>query len=97
MSGMRGSDLSWLIDLLFQDGDHRVAKVVPALREARALCDQVKIDLSSAHAEICKLQGINPAAHSWPAWTSQANTIRWLDSKIIPRLDTLLSKLGGDS
>lgn len=38
---------------------------------------QVEIDLRAAHAEICKLQGLDPARHSWPDWSPQANTLRW--------------------
>jgi hypothetical protein len=38
---------------------------------------QAESDLSSAHAEICKLQGLDPATHFWPDWTPQANTLRW--------------------
>lgn len=40
---------------------------------------QVEIDLKTAHAEICKLQGDDPAKHSWPEWSPQANTLRWFD------------------
>jgi hypothetical protein len=86
MSGVRGADLRWLVDLLSRGGRH-TAESATALREARALCDQVKSDLSSAHDEICKLQGVDPTAHSWPAWTAQANTLRWIDGKIIPQID----------
>lgn len=43
-----------------------------------ALAHQVESDLSSAHAEICNLQGLDPATHSWPDWTPQANTLRWV-------------------
>lgn len=41
---------------------------------------QAERDLASAHAEICKLQGLDPAAHSWPEWTPQANTLRWFEA-----------------
>lgn len=46
---------------------------------------QYRSDLSGAHAEICKLQGLDPATHHWPEWTPQANSLRWLD-KIEPRI-----------
>jgi hypothetical protein len=94
MSGIRGSDLRWLIELLFSDGDRRVGSLVSILSEARLLCDQAKSDLSLAHAEICKLQGLDPAAHSWPEWSPQANTLRWIDEKLIPQID---EALGGKS
>lgn len=35
-------------------------------------------DLKSAHAEIVKLQGGDPAKYDWPEWTPQANTLRWI-------------------
>jgi hypothetical protein len=38
---------------------------------------QAESDLKSAHAEICKLQGLDAAKHDWPEWTPQANSIRW--------------------
>ena len=38
---------------------------------------QTELDLASAHAEICRLQGLDPVRHSWPEWTPQANTLRW--------------------
>lgn len=38
---------------------------------------QTEQDLLSAHAEICKLQGLDPSSHSWPEWSPQANTLRW--------------------
>lgn len=40
---------------------------------------QAETDLKAAHAEICKLQGLDPAAHSWPEWSSPANTLRWFE------------------
>ena len=50
-------------------------------REALAsLMHQVESDLAGAHAEICKLQDLDPATHSWPDWTPQANTLRWIDA-----------------
>lgn len=44
----------------------------------RKVMDQCEKDLASAHAEICKLQGLDPAANSWPEWSPQANTLRWI-------------------
>lgn len=38
---------------------------------------QAEADLAAAHEEICKLQGLDPKTHSWPEWSSPANTIRW--------------------
>jgi hypothetical protein len=47
-------------------------------REAlSAVMRQAETDLKSAHAEICKLQGVDPATASWPDWTPQANSMRW--------------------
>lgn len=43
----------------------------------RSVMDQVESDLKSAHAEICKLQGLDPATHDWPEWSPQATTLRW--------------------
>lgn len=43
----------------------------------RDIMAQAERDLKSAHAEICKLQGLDPATHNWPDWTPQANTLRW--------------------
>ncbi len=45
----------------------------------RQVIAQYRCDLASAHAEICKLQGLDPAIHSWPEWSPQANSLRWLD------------------
>jgi hypothetical protein len=45
-----------------------------------AVMRQTESDLASAHAEICKLQGLDPATHSWPEWTPQANTLRWFEA-----------------
>lgn len=48
------------------------------LKEALAsVMRQSESDLASAHAEICKLQGLDPATHSWPEWSPQANSLRW--------------------
>jgi len=51
-----------------------VQRIKAALRE---VMDQADKDLKSAHAEICKLQGLDPAKHDWPQWSPQANSIRW--------------------
>ena len=40
---------------------------------------QAESDLASAHAEICKLQGLDPKTHTWPEWSPQANSLRWYD------------------
>jgi Lar family restriction alleviation protein len=40
---------------------------------------QYRVDLGSAHSEICKLNKLDPATHTWPDWTPQANTLRWFD------------------
>lgn len=54
--------------------------VPPTERETLAeVLRQAESDLKGAHAELCKLQGIDPAVHSWPEWTPQANTLRWFD------------------
>lgn len=42
-----------------------------------AVMHQAESDLKSAHAEICKLQKLDPEKHTWPFWTPQANTLRW--------------------
>lgn len=42
-----------------------------------AVMRQTEADLASAHAEICKLQGLDPTKHTWPEWSSPANTLRW--------------------
>lgn len=41
---------------------------------------QTESDLKSAHAEICKLQDLDPTAHTWPSWSPQANTLRWFQA-----------------
>ena len=40
---------------------------------------QVRADFAAAHGEICKLQGLDPNTHTWPEWSSIANTLRWFD------------------
>jgi hypothetical protein len=72
-------------------GVYEVSESRAALLAARSFCGQVKVDLASAHAEICKLQGLDPAAYSWPEWSPQANTMRWIDEKLIPQIDEALS------
>lgn len=67
-------------------------QLAAALKEARRLCDQVKTDLSSAHATICKLQGIDPTTNSWPEYSPQANTLRWLHDLLEPQIDAALAK-----
>lgn len=47
-------------------------------RDILAFMDQVVSDLASAHAEIVKLQGGDPAKYTWPEWSPQANTLRWI-------------------
>lgn len=42
--------------------------------------DQCEADFKVVHAEICKLQGIDPATNDWPSWTTIANTKRWFDA-----------------
>lgn len=42
-----------------------------------AVMRQSEMDLKSAHAEVCKLQGIDPEKNNWPEWSPQANTLRW--------------------
>ena len=50
-------------------------------REAlAAVMNQTEADLKSAHEEICKLQGLDPAEHTWPEWSPQANTLRWFNA-----------------
>lgn len=38
---------------------------------------QADTDLKSAHAEICRLAGLDPATKTWPDWSPQANSLRW--------------------
>lgn len=40
---------------------------------------QAEADLSAAHKEICELQGLDPKTHTWPDWSSPANSIRWFE------------------
>lgn len=50
-------------------------------REAlESVMRQTEADLKSAHAEICKLQNLDPDKHDWPDWTPQANTLRWFEA-----------------
>ena len=89
--------ISWLACRIVEAHEAALTPAREALREARRLCDQVKVDLSSAHAEICKLQKLDPATHSWPEWTPQANTLLWIDDKLIPQIDAALAKAQGES
>jgi hypothetical protein len=45
-----------------------------------AVMRQAESDLKLAHAEICKLQSLDPEKHEWPEWSPQANTLRWFES-----------------
>lgn len=59
----------------------RIGELEGALESERATLSavmrQVEADLAAAHGEICKLQGIDPKTHTWPEWSSPANTLRW--------------------
>lgn len=66
---------------------------VEALELGKRLAAQVRNDLASAHAEICKLEGLDPAMHTWPDWSPQANTLRWLTNEIEPTFDNTLATL----
>lgn len=48
-----------------------------ALSALHRVMRQAETDLKAAHAEIAKLQGLDPAAVTWPEWSSPANTLRW--------------------
>lgn len=62
------------------------------LRNAlRDVMRQAENDLTSAHAEIIKLQGKNPKDYTWPEWSPQANTIRWFD-ELRTRFDIMGTK-----
>lgn len=53
-------------------------KIPDTEREALdAVMTQAEHDLKSAHAELCKLQGIDASRNTWPDWSPQANSIRW--------------------
>lgn len=44
-------------------------------------------DLNQAHDELMRAQGItDPENHDWPAWTPQANSIRWAEHRLGTRL-----------
>jgi hypothetical protein len=50
-------------------------------REAlKLLMAQTENDLAAAHAEICNLAGLDPKSRTWPQWSSQANTLRWIEA-----------------
>lgn len=57
----------------------KVAELRAGLEKLLLVPDQVRSDLASAHAEICRLQWLDPTAYNWPEWSPQANTLRWLD------------------
>lgn len=42
-----------------------------------AVMRQAEDDMKTAHAEICRLAGLDPAKHDWPDWSPQANSRRW--------------------
>lgn len=68
----------------------RIEALVNGIGQSRALMmAQYRSDLAGAHAEICKLQGLKPDEHSWPEWSPQANTLRWLDQIEAASVDTL--------
>lgn len=45
-----------------------------------AVMRQTESDLKAAHAEICKLQNLDPTKYDWPVWSSPANTLRWFEA-----------------
>ena len=47
------------------------------IQTLHAVMDQAEADMKSAHEAICKLQGIDPATHDWPAWSPQMNSRHW--------------------
>lgn len=64
----------------YEAGVAAADKMLIANTEREALSEvmaQAESDLKSAHAEICKLQGLDPAKHDWPEWSPQANSLRW--------------------
>lgn len=48
--------------------------------EMRLLLEQVKQDFAAAHAEIARLQGLDPATVMWPAWSSVRHTLDWIET-----------------
>lgn len=60
------------------DSISKLMEQVESYREIlTSVMRQSENDLQSAHAEICKLQGIDPQEHTWPRWSPQANSLRW--------------------
>lgn len=59
--------------------EHANARLISTSPELRECLEQALKDLRLAHAEICGLQGLDPAKHDWPEWSSPANTIRWAE------------------
>lgn len=57
-----------------EKGVRRMSDPVSVLHDVMR---QVETDLASAHADIAKLQGLDPASVTWPEWSPQANTLRW--------------------
>lgn len=56
------------------------ARLPPTERHAlEEVMRQTETDLAAAHEEICKLQNLDPKTHSWPEWSSPANTLRWFE------------------
>jgi len=62
---------------------YMLVKIEPEAKRLRDLLEtvmrQTETDLAAAHEEICKLQGLDPTKHTWPQWTSPANTLRWFN------------------
>jgi hypothetical protein len=61
------------------------------LRELKIVLLQYGLDLIGAHAEICRLQNLDPETHEWPEWTPQANSLRMLPN-VKAHIDVLLAK-----
>ncbi len=40
---------------------------------------QAETDLAAAHADICKLQGVDPAKTAWPVWSAPGHTLQWFE------------------
>ena len=63
-----------------RDLDAENARLREALEQVML---QAEADLRSAHAELCKLQGLDPNKHDWPRWSPQANSLRWFKARRI--------------
>lgn len=59
-----------LVNLLERESSNAVIILARVMAQAES-------DLKSAQAEIAKLNGLEPGTTEWPAWTPQANTLRW--------------------